>query len=115
VNLIALDGSQTLLEARSALRSLWRDRIVSGAVIVTVGLALATNTALFSVFDGLLFRPLRYRDAASIVHLELADHLRLPSHRRQRLELVERLEMSTALTERADAQAVQLFDRLDVD
>jgi putative ABC transport system permease protein len=84
---------------------------VSVAVIVTVGLALAANTALFSVFDGLLFRPLRYRDAASIVHLQLADHLRLASHRRERLALLERLDVTTALTERADAQAVQLFDR----
>lgn len=106
-----LGGSQTLLEARSALRSLWRDRIVSIAVIVTVGLALAANTALFSVFDGLLFRPLRYRDASSIVHVQPADHLRLPNHRGERLALIERVEATTMLAERADAQPVQLFDR----
>ena len=107
-------GSQTLLEVKYALRSLWRDCSVSVAVVVTVGLALAANTALFSVFDGLLFRPLRYRDATSIVHLQLADHLHLPEHRRDRQALLERLESSPLLIERADAQLIQLFDRASV-
>ena len=111
VSRLALGGSQALLEVKYALRSLWRDRIVSFAVILTVGLALAANTALFSVFDGLLFRPLRYRDATSIVHLQLADHLSLPDHRRDRQALLERLESSPLLIERADAGPATLFDR----
>ena len=50
---LALGRSRALLEAKSALQSLWGDRIVSLAVIATVGLALAAGTALFAVFDGL--------------------------------------------------------------
>jgi hypothetical protein len=99
-----------------ALRSLWRDRIVPATVILTVGLALAANTALFSVFDGLLFRPLRYRDATSIVHVRLAAHLTLPDHRRDRQALIEHLESSPLLIERADAdpaQSSQVFNRAD--
>ena len=37
----------------------------------TIGLALAASTALFSIFDGLLFRPLPFRDSDRLVHLEL--------------------------------------------
>jgi len=94
-----------------ALRSLWRDRLVSLAVILSLGLALAANTALFSVFDGLLYRPLRYRDATSIVHLQIAPHLALPDRRGDRRALLERLASSPLLIERVTASPAQLFDR----
>jgi hypothetical protein len=40
-----------------AARAADRDRTTTAALVLTIGLALAANTALFSIFDGLLFRP----------------------------------------------------------
>jgi predicted permease len=54
-----------------ATRSLARQPAVAAAVVGTLALAVAANTALFSVFDGLLFRPLPFEQPDAIVHLEL--------------------------------------------
>ena len=54
-----------------ATRSLARQPAVAAAVVGTLALAVAANTALFSVFDGLLFRPLPFDKPDAIVHLEL--------------------------------------------
>ena len=60
-----------LYDIAAAVRSLRRQLILSITVVVTVGFAVAGNTALFSVFDGLLFRPLPYPEADRLVHVEL--------------------------------------------
>jgi predicted permease len=54
-----------------ATRSLARQPAVAAAVVGTLALAVAANTALFSVFDGLLFRPLPFQKPEAIVHLDL--------------------------------------------
>lgn len=60
-----------LFDITAGVRSLRRQPLLSLTVVLTVGLAVAGNTALFSVFDGLLFRPLPYPDADRLVHVEL--------------------------------------------
>jgi putative ABC transport system permease protein len=60
-----------LFDITAAVRSLRRQLVLSIAVVLTVGLAVAGNTALFSVFDGLLFRPLPYPDADRLMHVEV--------------------------------------------
>jgi hypothetical protein len=69
------------LELRLAFRSLVAQLALTAAIVFTIGLAVAANTALFSVFDGLLFRPLPYRDADRIVHLGIDQALRLAGGR----------------------------------
>ena len=84
--------------------------IVCVAVLVTIGVAVATNTALFSVFDGLLFRPLPYKDADRIVHMEVQSSTRLSLPREGVVVLTERAATTNSLTARADARPVTLFD-----
>src|ERR1035438_8271859 len=54
-------------DLKYALRSLTKDRAFSLTVILTLALGIGTNTAIFSVVDGVLLRPLAYRDPARLV------------------------------------------------
>lgn len=60
-----------LFDLRLALRTMRRQPAVVTAAILTVGLAVAANAALFSVFDGLLFRPLPFSNVDRMVHVEV--------------------------------------------
>jgi predicted permease len=98
-------------DIRLAVRSLARQPALTTAIVLTLGLAIGANTALFSVFDGLLFRPLPYRDADRIVHLQLdrnATSSRTPA---QLNEVLERVRGTASLVERADSGRTSLFDR----
>ena len=57
-------------DARHAARSLWRSKGFSIAVIVTLALGIGGNTAVFSVVDQLLLRPLPYPDGNQLVMVE---------------------------------------------
>ncbi|RPH60720.1 MAG: FtsX-like permease family protein, partial [Acidobacteria bacterium] len=59
-----------MLTLRLAWRSLARRPVSSLVVVLTAGFAVAVNSALFTVANGLLFRPLPYPNAGRIVHLE---------------------------------------------
>jgi putative ABC transport system permease protein len=59
-------------DIRIALRSLPRMPGFSLAFILTLGLGIGANTAIFSVINGVLLRPLPYPDADRIVHLRQA-------------------------------------------
>ena len=52
-----------------ALRSLWRARGFSLAVILTLGLGVGANAAIFSVVRGVLFRPLPNQDEARLIYI----------------------------------------------
>ena len=56
-------------DLRYALRSLSRARGFSLAVILTLGLGIGANTAIFSVVRGVLLRPLPHRDGDRLVYL----------------------------------------------
>jgi putative ABC transport system permease protein len=63
--------SATATDLRIALRTLARQPLVTAAVVLPVALAIATNTALFSLIDGLLFRELRLvRDPGSLIQID---------------------------------------------
>src|SRR5260221_4284368 len=54
---------------RLALRSLPRIPGFSLAFVLTLGLGIGANTAIFSVINGVLLRPLPYPEADRIMHL----------------------------------------------
>src|SRR6185436_10139269 len=56
-------------DIRIALRSLPRMPGFSVAFILTLGLGIGANTAIFSVINGVLLRPLPYPEADRIMHL----------------------------------------------
>lgn len=56
-------------DIRLALRTLPRTAGYSLAFILTLGLGIGANTAIFSVINGVLLRPLPYPEADRIMHL----------------------------------------------
>ncbi len=59
----------TIPDFRFALRSLARARGFTVAVVLTLGLGIGANTAIFSVVRGVLLRPLPHRDGDRLVYL----------------------------------------------
>ena len=51
------------------LRSLWKAKGFSLAVVVTLGLGVGANAAIFSVVQGILLRPLPNRDEARLIYI----------------------------------------------
>jgi putative ABC transport system permease protein len=91
-------------DLRDAFRSLRRDRVYAATVILTLAVTIGAMTAVFSIVDGVLLKPLAYRESHRLVALreiwrELAD--RMPS-----LDLNERhLEYWRAHAQSFDALA----------
>jgi predicted permease len=52
-----------------ALRAIRRNRTVTAVVVLTLALAIGANTAVFSVLDGVLLKPLPYPRAEELVAL----------------------------------------------
>jgi predicted permease len=62
----------TIADLRFAARSLSRTRAFTLAVVLTLGLGIGANTAIFSVVRGVLLRPLPHRDGDRLVYLRQA-------------------------------------------
>jgi predicted permease len=58
-----------LRDLRHAIRLLRRDAAVSGAAVVSLGLALGACAAAFALVDALMLRPLPVRDPQQLVYL----------------------------------------------
>src|SRR5512145_3307140 len=56
-------------DLRYALRWLWRSPGFAAAAILSLGLGIGFNTAIFSVVDALLLRPLPVHDPSRLVDL----------------------------------------------
>jgi putative ABC transport system permease protein len=59
--------SSLLFDIRFALRSLKRNAWFTAVAVATLAIALGANTAIFSVVDAILLRPLPFRTASRIV------------------------------------------------
>lgn len=62
-------AEQLMRDFRYALRTLRANRMFAGAVIATLAVAIGMNTALFSVFNAVVLRPIGYPDADRLVWL----------------------------------------------
>src|SRR5918996_6466826 len=56
-------------DLKYAVRSLARARGFTLAVVLTLGLGIGANTAIFSVVRGVLLKPLPHRDGDRLVYL----------------------------------------------
>src|SRR5688500_1497281 len=64
-----MEPDQMLTDLRYAIRSLSRTPGFAIAVILTLGLGIGANTAIFSVVRGVLLKPLPHRDGDRLVYL----------------------------------------------
>jgi putative ABC transport system permease protein len=58
-------------DIRYAVRFLWRQRAFTLVAVVTVALGVGANTAVFSIADSVLFRPLPYANSDRLFVLEV--------------------------------------------
>ena len=66
------------LDLRYVLRSLARARGFTIAVILTLGLGIGANTAIFSVVRSVLLKPLPHRDGDRLMYLRHATRTEPP-------------------------------------
>jgi predicted permease len=62
-------GAELLRDMRFAVRSLMRVKGLAATVIVTLGLGIGANAAIFSVVRGVLLRPLVNRDEDRLIYI----------------------------------------------
>jgi putative ABC transport system permease protein len=60
---------------RFAIRTLRRNRLFATFAIATLGLGIGANTAIFSVIDGVLLKPLPYASGDQLVVINHSTHL----------------------------------------
>ena len=84
-------------DIRYALRTMRRTPLFTATVVVTVAIAIAANTSIFSVVNAALLRPLPYRQPDRLVQVaEKNDKLHLPSFGASILNFLDWREQSHA-------------------
>ncbi|MBZ5554916.1 MAG: ABC transporter permease [Acidobacteriia bacterium] len=91
-----------LNDVRYSLRMMRRTPMFTAAVILTVALAIAANSAIFSVVNAVMLRPLPFRDPDRLVQVaEKNDKLNLPSFGASALNFLSWREQTHAFDELA--------------
>lgn len=62
--------AQLTFDLRDILRGLRRDRTYSSTVVLTLALTIGATTAVFSIVDGVLLKPLAYRESRRLVSVK---------------------------------------------
>ena len=57
-------------DARFALKLLWKDRSFTAAALLTLALCIGANTAMFSVVNSVLLKPLPFAESDELVRLQ---------------------------------------------
>src|SRR5688572_27794497 len=91
-----LDGWR--LDLRLAVRAAVRQPTLTVAVVLPMAFAVAANTALFSIVDGLLFRPLPFGNTDRLVVLKLAESSTLGENYSPYVNFIRELEKSPLLS-----------------
>ena len=61
-------------DLRDILRGLRRDRAYTLTVVLTLALTIGASTAVFSIVDGVLLKPLAYRESGRLVSIKETWH-----------------------------------------
>src|SRR5215217_5325533 len=61
--------SSILFDLRDALKSLRHDLSYAATVVLTLALTIGATTAIFSIVNGVLLKPLAYRESHRLVSL----------------------------------------------
>ena len=56
-------------DLRYALRTMWRNRVFTAVAVLSLALGIGANTAIFSLIDTVMLRPLPVRDPGTLVDL----------------------------------------------
>ncbi len=95
-------------DVRFTLRSIGRQPGFAAAVILTLGLGIGANSAIFSVLNGVLFQPLPYESPDELVRLWQAD--RVNATRYEGFSLPDYFDVMERSTVFAGAAAVESRD-----
>jgi putative ABC transport system permease protein len=63
--------SELIADIKYALRTLWRSPSFTVVALLTLGLGIGANSAVFSVVHGVLFESLPYRDVNRLYHVRI--------------------------------------------
>ena len=85
-------------DLRLAIRAAVRQPALTAAVVLPMAFAVAANTALFSIVDGLLFRPLPFGNTDRLVVLKMAESSKISREYSPYVSFIRGFETSPLLS-----------------
>jgi putative ABC transport system permease protein len=91
-----LDGWR--FDVKLAARTALRQPVLTAAIVLPMAFAVAANTALFSIVDGLLFRPLPFANTDRLVVIRLSESSKVSDRYSALADLIRGVEKSPLLS-----------------